>query len=655
MLLALALLLVIGFSLLLTAALRPTSRPAAMLAVYLLSYSNIVLVGQVTNTFYRLNQPAWWLVGHAVLLGAAGLVWLRAGKPALRAPWVDASGRLIPAGWRAPLRAYPELWLLGLGVAVLFAYNAALIWHVPPNNNDSLATHMARVAYWFQRGSFFPWPTERVWQVTYPVNMQLQMFWLALFTGVDRLVELVQWSGALAAATAVFGLARLLGASRPQAAFAGLLFTTFPEIILESTSTQNDLVAGALFAAMLFLLFLGLRTRQRSMLVLSGLALALGWGTKQTLFFLLPGLALVILLVLLFRRASIQPVLIWAGSAFAAFLLLGMYMFVVNQAHFGTPMGPEEAVTAQTGGQNQQSLADNLYLNIFRLAYQAIDPTGLPDPLTGYGFKAKARVVGKIVSLLGYPVEGTRATAATHTFSLSQRYVLQEDAAWYGPLFSFVVLPALLYQGITGWKRRDPLRVGILVLTLSFLVINAALRPGWDPFQGRYFIPVVAIATALAAFVIRPGRQAAVLRWLLAALALVIAYTTVTENSGKPVNDQQNVWRMDWVQMVTLQSFYMRDVVRMVEAQVPADATLGLVTFDTYLEYPLFRPEYSRRLVQISPAERFADAGWTAGQGLEYVLVLPPENTPGMMIPPGWQAVDSRGRWTLYVRSTAGD
>ena len=36
--------------------------------------------------------------------------------------------------------------------------------------------------------------------------------------------------------------------------------------------------------------------------------------------------------------------------------------------------------------------------------------------------------------------------APGHIFVLRERYVLQEDAAWYGPLFAFLVLPALVYQ-----------------------------------------------------------------------------------------------------------------------------------------------------------------------------------------------------------------
>lgn len=645
-----ALVFVAVFTLFVTAVIRPPTRPAALLGVYLLCYANIVLAGQVANTFKLLNQPWIWLLLQGLLAVAAWLVWLRAGRPSLKAPWVDADGRILPASLRGSLKTSPQLWLLGIAVALAFLFSLVLLWVVPPNNNDSLATHMSRVAYWMQRGSFFPWPTNRVWQVTYPVDMQLQMFWTVVFLGVDRMVEIVQWLGALAALVSVFGLARLLGASRSQALFAGLLWATFPEIILESTTTQNDLVAGTLFAAMLYLLFLGLRQKNVTALGLSALALGLGIGTKQTLFFLLPGLALVVVLAWIWEgKGAFRRLAIWAAGSLAAFVLLGLYMFVVNQVSFGHPMGPETAIEAQTGGQTSSSLVQNLSFNTFRLAYQSIDPTGLPDPLCGYSFKLKGMVFEKITSALHFPVEAPIAVATSHTFVLRERYVLQEDAAWYGPLFALLVLPSLFYHLVVGWKRKDALRVGIFILALTFLVMDAVLRPGWDPFQGRYFIPVVTISTALATFFFRPGKAWAVAGWILSILAIVIAVNTFLLNSSKPITGQQAIWSMDRVDMETIQSFYMRKPVRFVEKVVPADATLGLLAYGSYLEYPFFREDYRRRLVQIYPDDRLQDVTWLRAQGVEYVAVELSKNTPTIAAPKELVPIATDGDWMIYT------
>lgn len=645
-----ALALVLACSILVTAVLRPTTRPAALLSVYLLSYTHIVLVGEITNSLYQLNNAWAWLGLHLALALVAGLVWVGFGRPSIGAPWYDADGRIFPVGLRSSLKTYPELWILGVGVALAFVFSLVLIWIVPPNNNDSLATHMSRVGYWLQRGSFFPWPSQRVWQITYPVDMQLQMFWTVLFLRVDRIVEIVQWLGALAALVAVFGLAQLLGASRPQALFSALIWATFPEIILESTTTQNDLVAGTLFAAMLYLLFLGISTRSPKTLALSGLALGLGLGTKQTLFFLMPGLAIILALIWIFAgKVALRSLITWGSAVLAAFVLFSAYMFVVNMVSFGHPMGPETAIDAQTGGQTSQSLKQNLLFNTFRLAYQSIDPSGLPDPLTGYAFKLKGLVVGKITSLLRFPVEAPIAVATGHLFNLRERYVMQEDAAWYGPLFALLVIPATFYQFIKGIRQKDALRAGFLILAISFLIIDAAFRPGWDPFQGRYFIPVVTVSAAGMGFLYRPGRAWAIFRWVMAALALVIAVETFLLNSGKPLSGEYAIWWTGRLEQETVQSFYMRAPTRMVDAHVPADATLGLLTYGNFLEYPFFREDFSRRLVQIYPPERVHDIAWLKAQGIEYIAVMAPPKSPAVNMPAALAPVANTGDWTLFT------
>ncbi len=631
--------------------LRLPGRAAGLLGLYLLCYANIVLVGEIANSLHQLNNAWLWMALHLLFAVAAGFIWWKSGKPNLWAFWK------VHLNWSeigSALKRWPDLGLLSVGVSLAVIFNAILVWLVPPNNNDSLATHMSRIGYWLQRGSFFPWSTDRIWQVTYPVNMQLQMLWTVLFLGTDQIVEVVQWLGALAAMVAIFGIAQLLGASRAQSLFAALVWATFPEIVLEATSTQNDLVAGTLFAAMLYLLFLGLEKRNTGSLVLSGLALALGLGTKQTFFFLLPGLGLGLLWVLLFngssrRKDTLHSLLVWGGSSIVAFLFLGLYMFVVNQVTFGNPMGQETAIANQVGGQTSQSLKENLLYNSFRLAYQAIDPTGLPDPLTGYGFKLKALLVGKLTGLVGFAVEAPVAVAPRHSFFLRERYIMQEDAAWYGPVFAFLVLPALLYQFIVGIKTREPLRITIFVFGLTFWLLDAALRPGWDPFQGRYFIPVVIIATAMLAFLFQSGRRMAVLRWLVVILALTVLTNTFLWNAAKPVSGEGNIWTSDRVDMLTQQSFYMREPVRLVEKHVPADATLGLLMYDTFLEYPFFREDFSRRLVHIYPPERVLDVEWMKGQGIEYVLFLRKDTLPQVKIPQELVPFAGEGRWSLLV------
>ena len=85
----------------------------------------------------------------------------------------------------------------------------------------------------------------------------------------------------------------------------------------------------------------------------------------------------------------------------------------------------------------------------------------------------------------------------------------------------------------------------------------------------------------------------------------------------------------------------------MVDAKVPADATLGLLTFGNFQEYPFFRENFSRKLVQIYPPERIQDVRWLKSQGIEYVLVLSPVGTPPINAPAELDPVEKVDAWTL--------
>jgi hypothetical protein len=187
-----------------------------------------------------------------------------------------------------------------------------------------------------------------------------------------------------------------------------------------------------------------------------------------------------------------------------------------------------------------------------------------------------------------------------------------------------------------------------LAVSISFWILDAALRPGWDPFQGRYFIPVVAIATPVAAFFFQPGLRMAAARWLVVALALVVMTNTFLWSSAKPVTGEGNIWISSRIIMVTQQSFYMREAMQMIEKYVPADATLGLLTFSTHLEYPFFRENFGRRLVQIYPKGRIHDVSWMQAQGIEYVLLLTDESSLSVDFPSELVPFASLDHWTLY-------
>ncbi|NMC55304.1 MAG: hypothetical protein GYA48_16895 [Chloroflexi bacterium] len=601
-----------------------------ILAVYLLCFTNIALSLHIANLLGVMNQPIILLGLHALFFVLVLAFWVKKGRPDPFSP-----GRRIL--WWARQILLQKFTLqnaflpsLALIAGLVYLFNAFLNMYVPPNTVDSLSTHLSRVGFWLQRGSFFPWSTPRIWQITYPVNAQLQMFWSVLFTRSDRLVGFTQWFAALAAALAVVGLARLNKATISQAIFAGLVFLSLPAIVLQSTTTQNDLVICALFITAIYFFFLALQDKHPSSVLLSGLALGLGVGTKQTIFFLLPTLALVALLAwLVFKQIPFKRLLVWAAAALAAFGLIGSQIFISNQIHFGNPLGSKAAVEQSTGILRSEGLIESSLINGSRLLYQMADLAGLPDPLWGYGIKAKAALLKPVFSVLNIDVESEKSAYPGHHFELRRRYLLQEDEAWYGPLGFLLLVPWLLVEFIRGLRQKDLYRISAFLFFASFLIFDILFRPGWDPYQGRYFMPAAALAAPLAADWLGHKRASAWAGWLACTVAVSTLISCVLLNPAKPLEGHRSIWRLDRGGMMTLQNYYFIDTLKMVEKKVPSDATLGIASQkDYYPDYVFFGPRFERTLIPVHPPEKISDRGWVEEQQVEYMLVYLSDTYP---------------------------
>ena len=116
----------------------------------------------------------------------------------------------------------------------------------PPNTNDSLSYHMARVATWAQQGSLDYYPTPIARQLWMPPWAEWAVLHLYLLTGNDQLVNLVQWLAMLGSVLLSARLGYLLsGNFKARAASLSALFcATLPMGALQATSTQTDYVTA---------------------------------------------------------------------------------------------------------------------------------------------------------------------------------------------------------------------------------------------------------------------------------------------------------------------------------------------------------------------------------------------------------------------------
>ncbi|NIN65485.1 MAG: hypothetical protein GTO63_12470, partial [Anaerolineae bacterium] len=641
--------LVVTFALLVVSVLRLPSRIAALVGLYLLAYANVVLVAEVAATVRMLNASAFLLI-HLALAIAASILWNRAGRPPLI--WRSVSIRSVLNGRRAlnSLRTHPLLWVLGLGVTAAYLIGAGLILRVPPNNWDSLAYHLSRVGYWLQHNSFYPWPTPNLRQTTLPMNAEIGVMWTVLFVGTDQWAGFVQWSAVAASMAAIAGLSQLFGASRAQAVFAALLWATLPEILLQSTTTQNDLLAGAFFASAIYLLYLGLQSRHNGALLLSGLGMGLALGTKTTILFLLPGLAVTIL-VLWFGhvRQRTRQLLVWTGASLAGFLLVGAYVLALNLVVYGHPLGPPSFVNDLAG--SPESWPGRLTANIPRGLYQSVDLTGLPDSIAEPLHQVKADVGTRVFSTLNVPTDFTPAVGEPGESDLHWRPPVHEDFAAFGPVGFLLLVPAVTYQASVALARKDPLRLGLALMSVSLFL--AILPLSWYPWDNRYLVVAVTLCAPFLALCWRSGSAYALLRCSIVALALLVMGWTTTHNLSKPIFGARRIWDMDTIERQTINHSSVEPVLRAAERLIPQNAVVGTVMGYNDYDYPLFGRRFTRTVVPFYPPPKSIDHQLLEEQSIDFVIVTDYSGTYVSNSLAGLRTVWNTGPWYILYRGEA--
>ena len=197
---------------------------------------------------FRLVTRSWVAVAEVVAFCLAAALWQRRGRP------VPAFAYLRDL--RDAVASDPVVAILFLGVGVSLVYELILVLTAQANNWDSLTYHLTRVAAWMQHDGIY-WvpnaPTQRINEFQPLAEQEILFVFVA--TGSRALFALPQFLAGLAAITAVFGAARRIGFDLRSSTCTALLFATLPLVALESTTSQNDLVAASLVvvAAMLLL------------------------------------------------------------------------------------------------------------------------------------------------------------------------------------------------------------------------------------------------------------------------------------------------------------------------------------------------------------------------------------------------------------------
>jgi hypothetical protein len=385
---------------------------------------------------------------------------------------------------RLVLKNWDKVLLGAIGVLVLAELVLALA--SSPNNFDSNHYHLTKIEHWIADGDLDPYATIQNQQIILVPGAEYLLLQARLLTGDDSLFNLLQWGASLLGGLAISRTAAQLGAGRTGQLIAAAVFLTAPAVVLESTSTQNDVVVTTWVVCAATLALDSARRVATAGDVLSLAAVAgLTAVTKSTGLMALAPILVFWGVCQLRQRRLLRTV--GAGLAVLAGMavLAGPALLRVDEA-FGSPLGPP-GYSAALSTERKDPPA--VLVNGLRLAAST-----LTTPIPAVNDVVSDTVIG-IAHLVHVDPNDPKITQWRSVFP-GERWKPDEDRSPY-PVQSALILAALVAALV--WRRLPPLVRAYAVTALGAFILTAAVIK-WQDWGNRLILPAFAVGAPLTGY-----------------------------------------------------------------------------------------------------------------------------------------------------------
>ena len=184
----------------------------------------------------------------------------------------------IPAGSR---------WVIGFSLVTILIISGITLFIAlksPPNNFDSMTYHMARVSHWIQNQNIRYYPTAIPRQNYSMPLAEYGILHLQILSQGDYYANLVQWISYILSILTVTLIAKELKVSPKGQWITGALATALPMAILQSSSTQNDLVVSAFCLSFVYFLTKVTKESNWENVLFAALSMGFALATKGTAY-----------------------------------------------------------------------------------------------------------------------------------------------------------------------------------------------------------------------------------------------------------------------------------------------------------------------------------------------------------------------------------
>ena len=434
-------------------------------------------------------------------------------------------------------------------LSILWIYLFSMAVILPPFNWDSMFYNLARILLFQQEKSLFLTNISNEHQAIFPVGADILHHSLLRFH-TDYGIGIFSFMAYLIICFGTYALARRY--TNPKYALtATFIIASLSELVLQSTSTKNDIWTASVAIICFILIHRILTSINIEDLVLLPVTIAFGISCKTTFMgFALPFICLFLILVLKKYKFSYLIRIINQHKVYFSLSILPILVFFPffhyyhSYTHFGGWQGSSSFVYLH----KQHDGMVGMVANIVRYLLQSIDFLEPSEQIVKWlttnfsnqqGYTITDGLVG-IYNQYFYPIFENKGVMDNHdlfrrignnpgySFFITRNNA--DDYSWFGPFAFLLIIPSLIFVLIKGDLYLKALSANLLIY---FLILCNQL--GWQPWANRFFSLFFACSGVAVAYFLARLKVNKMICNLLIFLSLLILSYTISFNTYQPL------------------------------------------------------------------------------------------------------------------------
>ncbi|MDX2189599.1 MAG: hypothetical protein SFY32_07030 [Bacteroidota bacterium] len=433
--------------------------------------------------------------------------------------------------------------------------------------------HLPRVMHWIQNNNINHYNTNIIWQVYQPPYAEYCILNNILMTGHINSANIVQNFAYINSLVIVSLILKEFGSDFKTQLLGSCFGSLMSMVILQATSTQNDLLMAYFTLATTWFMLKLFNTKNPIFLIFISITAGLSLITKGIGF---QYLAPVFFIISFYLIPKIKQFFLYIIVSVLFIFLIMFPHYYRNFEHFGHPLGDINLLNI-----HKNEIYNLVSLISLTIKNYAMNLCTLSNRINSLVYN----IVVNIHEFIGFDINESKSNRALWSDSVFNNFhYLYYDEDYAPNLFSFVLFPLLLVYAFIKGVKEKLFWIYTFIIIFGFILLSFTLK--WSPWNTRYHLITALLFVPIIIYNITNKKIAL----LIVIIGISLSYKFVFNRTNKEILPfNKEVAKTDIDVLFTKKMDMKNEYVKAVDLIQSLNITkLGIILFADDWEFPIW-------------------------------------------------------------------